>query len=277
MMYQIPRLDLMIAYSCNISCAGCISLSDYKRSGIEPLGNLINSIEKWKNTLNPAVIAIFGGEPCLHPALIDICTQVRRAWPKSTIRLITNGYLLNNFNPASWFDFEPFELQVSVHRKDHESEINKKIKNILLQRQPWKIKKHEGKDQHRQISWTHKNFSIYKSIFGEFIVPYKKISNQFLPWHSDPTQAHKICGSPNAPILYKGLLYKCPPVANIIDLTGENWFNYHAVDVVDDVKTFVDNIGKPELVCGQCPELSQAVVIDHLNLENVVVKHKNIS
>jgi len=73
------------------------------------------------------------------------------------------------------------------------------------------------------------------------------------------------------------LLYKCPPVANIIDLTGENWFNYHAVDVVDDVKTFVDNIGKPELVCGQCPELSQAVVIDHLNLENVVVKHKNIS
>jgi len=277
MMHQIPRLDLMIAYSCNISCTGCISLSNFKRSGIEPFEYLVKSIEKWKTVLNPKVIAIFGGEPCLHPELMNICAQVRQAWPESTIRLITNGYLLENFDSASWFDFEPFELQVSIHRKDHESVINEKIKNILQQRQSWKVKNHREANQHRQISWTHGNFFIYKSIFGEFVVPYKKISNQFLPWHSDPAQAHKICGSPNSPILYKGLLYKCPPVANVIDLTGENWFNYHAIDVVDDVKTFVDNIGKPESVCGQCPESSQAVVINHLNLENVVVKHKNIS
>jgi hypothetical protein len=276
MIHNIPRLDLMIAYSCNISCAGCISISDIKRSGIESLESLTNSVAKWKNIVSPEVVAIFGGEPCLHPRLIDICALVRQAWPKSTIRLITNGYLLDNFDPSSWFDFAPLEIQVSVHRKDHESVINKKIKNILQHRRPWKVKTHGGKNQHRQISWTHENVSIYKSIFGEFVVPYKKILNEFLPWHSDPVQAHKICGSPATPILYKDLLYKCPPVANIIDITGKNWFNYCAVDVVDDVKAFVDTIGRPESVCGQCPELSQAVVIDHLNQENVVVKHKNI-
>jgi len=31
------------------------------------------------------------------------------------------------------------------------------------------------------------------------------------------------------------------------------------------------------LVCGQCPSRSQAVVIDHLNTINVVVKQKSFS
>jgi hypothetical protein len=273
---KLQRLDIMIAYSCNISCVGCISISDIKRSGIESFDDISTAIDKWKSVVTPNLVVLFGGEPCLHPKLQDICARVRQAWPESIIRLITNGYLLDNFDSSGWFDFAPLEIQVSIHRKDHESVINKKIKNILQHRRPWKVKKHGGKNQHCQISWTHEDVSIYKSMFGEFIVPYKKILNEFLPWHSDPAQAHKICGSPASPILYKGLLYKCPPVANIIDITEKNWFNYRAIDVVDDVKAFVDTIGRPESVCGQCPELSQAVVIDHLNQENVVVKHKNI-
>ena len=108
-------------------------------------------------------------------------------------------------------------------------------------------------------------------------MPYKKIQNQYLPWHSDPAEAHKICGSSATPILYKGLLYKCPPVANIIDITGDNWFNYHGVDVHDNLREFVQNIGCPESVCGQCPDRTQAVIINHFDKENVIVRHKNIS
>lgn len=271
-MHKFHRLDIMIAYSCNISCAGCISVSDIKRSGIESFENIVASINKWKNSISPKIITLFGGEPCLHPRLIDICSIVRQAWPESTIRIITNGYLLDKHNFADCFDLGPLEIQVSIHRKDHEPVINTKIKNILRHRHPWKVVKHSG-NHHRQISWTHEKISIYKSIFSEFIVPYKKVSNEFLPWNSDPAKAHKICGSPSVPILYKGLLYKCPPVANIIDVTGKNWYNYIGVDTDSDLEKFVSNIGKPESVCGQCPDSSQAVVIDHFNKENVVVRH----
>jgi hypothetical protein len=171
----------------------------------------------------------------------------------------------------------PFEFQVSIHRKDHESIINKKIKNIIQHRRPWTVSKQGGANQHRQITWTHNNFSVYKSVFSDFVVPYKKTQDQYLPWHSDPTEAHKICGSPATPILYKGLLYKCPPVANIIDITGDNWFDYHAVGAHDNLNEFVQNIGRPESVCGQCPDRTQAVVINHFDKENVIVRHKNIS
>ena len=98
-----------------------------------------------------------------------------------------------------------------------------------------------------------------------------------MPWNSEPAQAHKICGSPATPILYKGLLYKCPPVANIIDITGNNWFDYHAVDIHDDISAFVETIGRPEPVCGQCPAHDQAIIVDHFSHQNVKVKHANLN
>lgn len=276
-MFEIPRLDIMVAYSCNIRCQGCISISDIKRSGIEPFESLVGMIHKWSSVLAPKTIAIFGGEPCLHPRLQDLCAEIRMAWPNTTIRLITNGYLLDNFDSSAWFDFAPFEIQVSVHRKDHESVINQQIKRIMVHRRPWAVIRHGAIDQHKQMSWSHKDFSIYKSIFAEFITPYKKVNDEFMPWHSDAADAHKICGSPATPILYKGLLYKCPPVANIMDITDSNWFGYQAIDVTDNIDEFIKRIGQPETVCAQCPDQSQAVAIDHFNKENVIVKHKNFN
>ena len=276
MLKRIPRLDVMIAYSCNISCRGCISLSDFKRNGVASLDDITKWIEHWSTILQPEVVALFGGEPCLHPELIEICNRVRKAWPTTTIRLITNGYLLKNFDSAAWFDFEPFEMQVSIHRADHRATIDQAIKNILLTRKGWQIKTSDDPQDHRQISWQLGNFRIYKSIFKDFVVPFRLENNKILPWKSDPAEAHAICGSPSTPILYKGQLYKCPAVANAMDITGENWFDYKPCSDAAQLDEFVAGIGVPESVCGQCPNRSQAVVIDHLNKVNVIVKQKSL-
>lgn len=269
----IPRLDLMIAYSCNISCHGCISVSDIKRNGVAPYEEIINWLDQWQDKITPELVTIFGGEPCLHPKLTEICFRVRQTWPHTQMRLITNGYLLNNFDSASWYEFGNFEMQVSIHRKDHETYINQHIKNILLHRKDWQVKKFGG-DHHKQIAWISKNITIYKSIFKDFIVPY---SQGFKPYNSDPAAAHKICGANATPILYKGRLYKCPPVANIIDITGSYYKDYQGYGVDDDLQEFVSNIGQPEAVCGFCPDSTQATVIDHFNKENVIVKQKIVN
>lgn len=269
----IPRLDLMIAYSCNISCKGCISISDRKREGIAKFEDIVQWLQTWKYVITPQVVTIFGGEPCLNPKLIEICKEVENTWNNSKIRLITNGYLLDNFDEREWFKFKNFEIQVSIHRKDHEQLINSKIKNILLHEKNWVVKKHEGND-HKQISWSIKNLTLYKSIFKDFVIPYK---NNLEPFNSDPEKAHKICGAGATPILYKGKLYKCPAVSNIIDLTKQTYKSYNGYGVEDNLQEFINNIGKPEEICGFCPELSQATIIDHLNIKNVTIKQKNIS
>lgn len=279
-MIPLPRLDLMIAYSCNLQCKGCISLSDFKRDGIESFENIKTYIDEWKNRITPAIVTVFGGEPCLHPDLQDICFYIHDAWPNSTIRLITNGYLLDAFDPKIWFNFPKFEIQVSVHRKDQEHIINSKIKNILLQSKKWQVSKNNVSADHRQISWSLPNITIYKSIFKDFIVPFKLVNNKISFWSSDYKQAHAICGSPNTPVLHKGLLYKCPPVANVFDLTQRTFAGYVGVPSTAAPTTltdFVNNIGKPELVCGQCPNKSQAVIVDHMDSKNVINKQKNIN
>lgn len=273
MQNNLDRLDLMIAYSCNISCRGCISLSDFKRDGIAPYNDIKEWLDYWGKLVAPKVLTIFGGEPCIHPKLVEICELVRSTWPSTTIRLITNGYLLGNFDPAQWFRFAPFEIQVSVHRLDHEKIINQQIKQILLQRKGWAIEEDPNRPAHEQLSWNVDGVKIYKSIFKDFVVPFKLDSNAIKPWLSNPKEAHKICGAPNTPIMYKGKLYKCPAVANAIDLSGENWFDYTPCGGADTLEQFIAGIGRPEFVCGQCPNRQQAVVINHFDENNVTVKH----
>lgn len=273
----IPRLDLMIAYSCNISCAGCISLSDFKRDGVAKLTDITDWVSHWSKLVQPKVIAIFGGEPCLHPDLIEICRLIRKCWPDSTIRLITNGYLLSNFDSGNWFEFEPFEIQVSMHREDHRSIIDQSIKNILLERTGWKTIVSDDVSNHKQLGWQLDQFVIYKSIFKDFVVPFKLVDGQIKPWLSSAKQAHKICGAPNTPVLYKGLLYKCPAVANAMDLAQSNWFDYQPCKGADTLDYFINGIGVAETVCGQCPDKSQAVIINHMDKKNVVVKQKNLN
>lgn len=273
-MFDIPRLDIMIAYACNIKCQGCISLSNFQRKGVESLFNLSKSVDTWKNLLNPKVITLFGGEPTLHPKLPQVITKINQSWPNSIIRLITNGYLLDRFDPLLWFNFKNFELQISLHRQDHKELIRSKVMKIIQCKNDWHVIEPPKIKHHKQWTWKSKNIAIYFSMFSDFVMPYKLSDHKIESWHSDPTQAHKICGAPNTPILYKNKLYKCPPIANIQDMTNGKFSNYHGYCVDDDIQEFVNNIGRPEKICGNCPDIvTDETTINHFKKETVYVKN----
>lgn len=274
--HKLKRLDINVAYACNIKCSGCISLSDFPRKGVASVDEIESWLNYWQQYLDVDVIVLFGGEPLIHPRLLDICKCIRKYYPTSIIRLITNGYLLDNFDPGVWFDYAPFEIQVSIHRLDHEDVINKKIKKIIQTRSGWKTTV-DNLNQHQQIKFTVENFAIYKSKFKDFVAPYGLKNNKLVALKSDPVKAHSLCGSPNTPVLYKGQLYKCPPIANIIDLCNENWNNYKSCATVNDLETFVKSVGCSESVCSQCPDNTNAIIFDHFDKNNVQVKEKNIN
>jgi organic radical activating enzyme len=273
MTYRINRLDFNIAYACNLSCKGCISLSDFPRKGVESFESLKLQCETWCNIVTPKIISIFGGEPLMHPRLIDVLLLIRKHWPDAIIRLITNGYLLKKYDPADWFKFGPFEMQISVHRKDHEPFLNKEIKKILQCKSKWKPFRGTDKE-HRNIGFVHDYVTIYKSRFKDFIMPYNLKDNKIMPFTSDPKKAHAICGSPDTPILYKNKLFKCAPIANILDLDDNNFYNYKGLRSNENIHELINNINKPESICSMCPE-NKEHSIDHFNKENVHVKNFN--
>jgi hypothetical protein len=272
--HQIRRLDLNIAYACNLACKGCLSLSDFDRKGVMPYNDIVQSIDTWKEKINPTILTMFGGEPLLHPKLFDIIKYVKKIWPDVTIRLITNGYLLSRRDPTVWFDFAPFEIQVSVHRLDHEDLITKNILEIVKQKKGWKIKKtSDGSDgNHHMYEWQRQGMKIWKGKFGEFVIPYNTEGNQLVPFKSNPKKAHSICGNPNVPVLYKNKLYKCAPIANLLDLPNTKRFKYKPIDHLGNIDSFVKMIGKPESICSMCPE-TRSHSIDHYAKGEVYVKH----
>lgn len=265
----IDRLDFNVAYACNLGCKGCISLSDFDRRGVEPIESIQQQCELWSKVLTPRVITIFGGEPLIHPHIHQAISLVRQYWPGATIRLITNGYLLKNHDPSSWFEYSPFELQVSIHRQDHKSVLVKEIKRIVQCRTGWKVKQHKD-NGHKDIEFSIPGFTIYQSRFGEFVKPYR---DNLTPFASNPVKAHSMCGSPSTPVLYKNKLYKCPPVANLLDINPTHT-NYSGFEHNDDLSSLVDNIGKPESVCAMCPDDTKHSV-DHYLEENVHVKNSD--
>jgi hypothetical protein len=232
-------------------------------------------MQYWSELVTPQVLTVFGGEPMMHPRILDVCRRMRELWPTSTIRLITNGYFLDRVPADAWFEFAPMQVQVSIHRADHAANINQRIKQILKQRSGWQVFRSD-RSGHEQWSWEIEGFRLYKSIFKDFVTPYREVGATLMPWHSDPREAHSMCGAPDTTVLYRGKLYKCPAVANAIDYTGVNWFDYSACEGAETLNNFVSTIGQPESVCAQCPDRKRAVIVDHFDINNVEVKQKNI-
>lgn len=273
MKYKIKRLDFNIAYACNLACKGCISLSDFDRRGVESLQDIEEQCETWSKLLEPGVVSIFGGEPLLHPRIEKILNLIREYWPHTQIRLITNGYLLRRFDPNLWFTFGALEMQISIHRLDHETLITNEIKRIVKCRDKWTATRGTA-GGHKQLTLCNKNLTIYKSKFNSFVMPYLLKNNMPAPFKSDPKKAHSVCGSPSTPILYRNKLYKCAPIANILDIDKHDRYNYQGTDATGDVASLVKKINKPETICSMCPEQASHS-IDHFKKENVRVKNIN--
>lgn len=269
MKHRIKRMDFNVAYACNLACKGCISLSDFDRRGVESLKDIKDQCETWSKILDTSVISIFGGEPLMHPRIEKVLECIREAWPEAVIRFITNGYLLKKYDPETWFRFGSMEMQVSIHRHDHERFITDQIKRIVEKRKGWKTYRNIV-DGHRQLELHNKDLTIYKSKFKRFVMPYKLVNGEITPFNSDPKKAHSVCGNPDTPILYKNKLYKCAPIANILDMGKK--YNYTGVEAKGDVAGLVEQINKPESICSMCPESADHSV-DHFKKENVHVKN----
>lgn len=261
----------MVAYSCNVSCKGCISLSNFPRNGIEKFDDLEKSITYWSRHIVPHVVSIFGGEPLLHPKLLKILKLVRENWPHSTIRLITNGYLFDRYEPMSWYSFDKLEIQVSMHRSDHKKIITDKVLKILKQKKGWKTYKIKDTRQHKFIEFVNDNLTIYMSQFKDFVMPYKLIDGKPVPYNSNPVVAHSLCGSPDTPILYRGSLYKCAAIANLLEVADKKVYSYNKVSSVEDLHLITDFINIPESICSICPDNLDNLV-DHFDKETVHVK-----
>lgn len=99
---QTRSLEAHIVDHCNLTCAECCSLSPLLPPWCADPQALERDLRRCASVLSPAVFKLVGGEPLLHPGLLEILERVRRTAIAPVISLTTNGLLLGEMPDAFW-------------------------------------------------------------------------------------------------------------------------------------------------------------------------------
>jgi GTP 3',8-cyclase len=112
---QTRSLEAHIVDHCNLTCAECCSLSPLLPAWLADPESLTKDLAKAAKLLAPRVFKLVGGEPLLHPALVDILRRVRHTGIAPEVSITTNGLLLGRMPDAFWEQVDA--LTISIYPK----------------------------------------------------------------------------------------------------------------------------------------------------------------
>lgn len=92
----IKYLEHHIVNHCNLKCNGCSHFSGLADEWYEDIEDFKKDFKRLKEITNGQVgtIRIMGGEPLLHPYVLDFLIYTRELFPSTQIQIVTNGILL---------------------------------------------------------------------------------------------------------------------------------------------------------------------------------------
>lgn len=113
----IPYLETHLCDHCNLNCKGC--------GRCAPLveGEKFTDIEQFKKDINELskkmiipTIRLMGGEPLLHPNINQFIVAARKAFPKSLVKIVTNGILLPSMSEDFWQTLRENDIVVDLSK-----------------------------------------------------------------------------------------------------------------------------------------------------------------
>ena len=130
-------LSIIATNKCQCKCPYCINSETDHRLSL-PIGKAIHNIKKLTDKYNIKEAIILGGEPLLHPNIIELVRELRHNSGLETIRLTTNGIKLNDeFIMNNLFDANNgiHGINISCHNQEFMpyarlSDLCKQIKTI---------------------------------------------------------------------------------------------------------------------------------------------------
>ena len=95
-------LEVHIVDHCNLRCWGCCSLSPMLPKAHTPPDDLQRDLALARQALSPTWFKLVGGEPLLHPQLLDCLRIVRESHIAEIVSVTTNGWLLPRMPDEFW-------------------------------------------------------------------------------------------------------------------------------------------------------------------------------
>jgi sulfatase maturation enzyme AslB (radical SAM superfamily) len=241
--HHVPLTSLAMgvyaAEHCNLNCKCCTAFSPVAEETFLNIESYKKDMEKLAeltgNTLSSFYVT--GGEPLLHPRLLDIFGIAREYFPKTYISFMTNGLLLLKMPEIFWEKCGQYEVAIDISRYP----INIDIEKI----------REKGRSYNIKIDYVGGSDVPVKSMWK---YPLDITGKQPL------SRSYAICTQINRCITMKeGKIYACNTIAGIghfnryfhkkLQVTDEDVLELHNVK---DVKEIYEYLCTPKPFCGYC-------------------------
>jgi len=182
-----PRLQRLVVHltdHCNLNCKGCTHFSNIARPAFADPGQFAEEFERLSRIFSQInEIYLLGGEPLLHPRVTEFLEIARRHFPRSQVKLMSNGVLVPRMPEEFW-------------RAMHDNQIL-----LVCDLYPIGLKVEEIEalaGRHAvELEWTDPRGEFFK-------LPIDLSGSQ------DAARSFRGCGGVNnCPILREGRLYPC--------------------------------------------------------------------
>jgi len=94
--------EVNIVEHCNLRCRSCAHLSPVLPKHFVAPGDVLSDLTALGRSYHVRVLRLLGGEPLLHPDLLDIMTAARDSGVADAIEITTNGLLLPRVERRFW-------------------------------------------------------------------------------------------------------------------------------------------------------------------------------
>ena len=117
---MIDRIEYSITDNCNLNCAYCCHYAPIATKYFVRLDKFEDDITQLAVLTNQGkdlgTLGLLGGEPLLHPDLIEMCYHARIMLPYSRIRITTNGLLLKKLSKPDLCCLRRFDVEVLISK-----------------------------------------------------------------------------------------------------------------------------------------------------------------
>ena len=109
---QTSLCEVNVVHHCNMSCRSCSHLSDRVGKYFVDPDQVLNDFSILAEYCRPQHVRLCGGEPLLHPHLLDVIDAVRDSGISECIRVVTNGTLLHRMPDQFWQKVDQVHISI---------------------------------------------------------------------------------------------------------------------------------------------------------------------
>jgi MoaA/NifB/PqqE/SkfB family radical SAM enzyme len=236
---QIPILHLHLTDHCNLNCRGCDNFSPLSPKVFAQIEIFEQDCARMAALSQGRIkeIQLLGGEPLLHPQIIDFMRIARQHFPKTPIKTVTNGILLSKQTEDFWQACRSYHIEIVVTKYpihlDHETIA-------------------------RQVRQQNVVFSFYGNT--DKIPKSMQCSPLDLSGTQNPHDSFLRCSSANRCIsLDNGKIYTCSLIPYVkyfntyfkqqLNVSSQDYMNIYQAENIDEILAF---LAKPMPFCRYC-------------------------